>query len=101
MMNQDVGDAINTLVLGPFIALAIGLLFFAVAKIYIILRPMGTDGPFVDAYNAIGGALSASYSLFQLTSSIETWVAIAVIGLAVYGFFISFIGGGRGGYRGR
>ena len=100
-MNQNVGDAIQTLVLGPFLAFLTGILFLIVAEVYITLRPLGMSGPFADAYTAIGSALIASYSLFQLASSVETWIAIAVIGLALYGLFISLAGGGHGGFRGR
>lgn len=100
-MNKDVGDAVETLVLGPFIALAIGILFYIALRFYVILKPMGTSGPFVDAYRLLGASLSTSYSLFQLASSIETWIAVAVVALAVYGFFAALDGGGHGGYRGR
>jgi hypothetical protein len=96
-MNQDVDDAVETLVFGPVIALCIGVLFYMVAQFYLILKPMGTSGPFAGAYNALGVSLSASYSLFQVASSIETWVAVVVILLAVYGIFSSLVGsGGRG-----
>lgn len=100
-MNQDVGDAIETLVFGPFIALCIGVLFYMVAQIYLILKPMGTSGPFAGAYNALDASLSASYSLIQLASSIETWVAVLVILWAVYGFFSSLGGGGNRGFSRR
>lgn len=101
-MNKDVGDAFETLVIGPFMALAVGLLFFVAARFYVVLRPMGTSGPFADAYRSLGTALSVSYGLFNLASNIGTWIAIAVIGVAVYGFFASLGGnGGRGGYRRR
>ena len=100
-MNRDVGDAVETLVLGPIYAFVIGILFLMVAKIYLLLEPRGTNGPFADAYRSLGASLSTSYSLFQLASSIETWIAVAVIALAVYGFFATLGGGGRGGYPGR
>jgi hypothetical protein len=92
----DVFDAIRTLVLGPFVALAVGVLFYVAARIYWVLRPMGTSGPFADAYNTLGTSLSISYGLFQLASSIGTLFAVAVIGLAAYNFFNSFGGGRRG-----
>lgn len=61
---------------------------------------MGTSGPFADAYNTLGTSLSISYSLFQLASSLETWIAVAVIGLAAYSFVVGLGGGrGRGGRR--
>ena len=98
---DDVFDAIRTLVLGPFIALAIGVLFYAVAQIYLILRPMGTDGPFAEAYYSLGTSLSISYGLFQFASTIGTLIAVTVIGSAAYNFFISLGGDGRGGLGGR
>ena len=101
-MIQDVGDAIETLIIGPFTTLAVGMLFYIAARVYMILKPRGTTGPFADAYRSLGTSLSVSYSLFDLASSIETWIAIAVIGVAVYGFFASLGGNrGRGGYRRR
>jgi hypothetical protein len=95
----DVLDAIRTLVLGPFVALAIGVLFYTVARFYWILSPMGTSGPFANAYNTLGTSLSITYELFQLASTLETWIAVAVIGFAAYGFVVN-LGGGRG-YGGR
>ncbi|MGQ3411557.1 hypothetical protein ACT4ML_04745 [Natrinema sp. LN54] len=100
MRQSNVGDALVILVVGPFIGLAIGALFYAVAQMYIIMRP--TEGPFTAAYDTIGTSLSISYSLFQLASSIETWVAIGVIAFASYSFFAALGGGrGRGGLGGR
>lgn len=93
MRQSNVGDALTTLVLGPFISLAIGVLFYAVAQMYMIMRP--TEGPFTAAYDTIGTSLSISYSLFQLASSIETWIAIGVIAFAIYSLFAG-LGGGRG-----
>jgi hypothetical protein len=96
----DVFEAIRTLVLGPFVALAMGVLFYALAQIYWILKPRGTSGPFADAYNTLGASLSISYELFQLASNLETWIAIAVIGFTAYGFVVSLgRSRGRGGRR--
>ena len=96
----NVVDAIWTLVLGPFMAFAIGILFLMVGKMYVTLRPLGSSGPFVDAYNTLGTSLSISYSLFQLASSIGTLVALAVIGFAAYSFVVGLGSGrGRGGRR--
>ncbi|WP_323172188.1 hypothetical protein [Natrialba sp. PRR66] len=100
MSQNNVGDALVTLVVGPFIGLAIGVLFYAVAQMYVIMRP--TEGSFTAAYDTIGTSLSISYSLFQLASSLETWIAIAVIAFASYSFFASLGGSrGRGGLGGR
>jgi|AntDeeMinimDraft_4_1070355.scaffolds.fasta_scaffold32054_2 hypothetical protein len=100
MRQSNVGDALMTLILGPFIGFAIGGLFYAVARMYVIMRP--TEGPFTAAYDTIGTSLSISYSLFQLASSLETWIAIAVIAFASYSLFASLGGGrGRGGLGGR
>lgn len=97
----DVFDAVRTLILGPFIALAISVLFYAITQIYLILRPMGTDGPFAEAHHSLGASLSISYGLFPLASTIGTLIAVTVIGFAAYNFFMSLGGGGRGGLGGR
>lgn len=69
---MDVDEAVVAILSAPFIGLAIAVLFYLVVRVYLLLKPMGTDGPFVGAYNTLGSSLKTSYNLFQLTSSIET-----------------------------
>ncbi|GGN96088.1 hypothetical protein [Haloarcula pellucida] len=97
----DVVDAFRTIVLGPFMAFAIGILFLMVARIYGLLKPAGMSGPFAEAYQFLGASLSISYGLFQLASSIGTLVAFAVIGFFFYNLFTGSGGTGRGGLGGR
>lgn len=98
-MSRDTADAIETIVLGPFYALAVGILFYVAFRIYALLRP-GVTGPFTGAMDSLANALSVAYSLFQLASTLETIVAFVVVGLAVYSFF-TMVFGGSGGYSRR
>lgn len=70
--------AVKTLVFGPIIVGALGLIVGAILDIGNKLQPR-TNGPFQGSMDSVGDGLATSFSLFQLGSTIETVIAVIVL----------------------